>query len=145
MTPLRFQTALAVLLALGWLGACSDNPPSGPGQSAAIRITTLTSGTDMDVDGYAVSVDGSAALPLTPNGVVSMSGIDPGEHAVQLDGVADNCAVLGPNQHGVSIARGATAEVAFVVGCHAVGSSGLVVSARFRMGGSLRSAAWQRD
>ncbi len=128
ITLLEAHTALALLLALGWASACSDSPPSGPDQSAAIRIAALTSGPDMDADGYTVSVDGNTALPLAANGVLSLSGIAPGEHVVELGGVADNCAVIGPNPDSVHIARGATAEVAFVVGCRAMGGSGLVVS-----------------
>lgn len=94
-----------------------------------LRITTATSGTELDPDGYTVVVDEycddyyygycydlwNTAIGI--NAVVSNSTIPFGQHAVRLDGVASNCRVAGENPRTVTVPSGAIADETFTVTC----------------------------
>lgn len=85
--------------------------------TGSIRVTTATTGTDLDPDGYSVSVDGGPLQPIAPNASIVISGLPPGSHVVSLGGVAVNCEVTGSTQQTVSVTVGATTEVAFAIAC----------------------------
>lgn len=95
----------------------------------SLRITTATSGVELDTDGYGVSVDGQAAQPIGPNATLTVDRLTEGQHAVELSGIAGNCAVGGDNPQTVSVAPGATASAAFVITCSAGTGSVQVVTA----------------
>jgi len=89
----------------------------------SLHVTTATTGVDLDPDGYAVSVDGGAGQAVGGSGTLTLSDLRSGEHLVRLDGLASNCAVSDASPRPVTVAFGATAEVAFAVACVAdVGS-----------------------
>jgi hypothetical protein len=96
--------------------ACATTaaPPAQPG---SINITTATSGFDVDVNGYRARVDSAPEQPLGTNAAITVTGVAAGEHTVRLADVATNCSVEGANPRTVSVASGATTEVAFVVAC----------------------------
>jgi hypothetical protein len=96
--------------------ATTAAPPAQPG---AIHISTATSGFDLDVDGYLLQVDSVAGQPIGTNAALTMAGVAAGNHTVTLYGVASNCSVEGANPRAVSVAGGATTEVAFAVTCGA--------------------------
>ena len=80
-------------------------------------ITSVTSGTSPDPDGYNISVDGAAGRPLGANEVATIDEVPAGPHVVELSGVADNCTVgNGPSQT-VTVANGVDAAVRFDVTC----------------------------
>jgi hypothetical protein len=83
----------------------------------SLRITTATSGVELDTDGYGVSIDGQAAQAIGSNGSLTAEGLDEGPHTVALSGIAANCAVGGDNPRPVNVAAGATLTVAFVITC----------------------------
>jgi len=84
---------------------------------AAISVGAATTGDDVDPDGYGVTIDGSTPQPLSINGSVLISGLTPGDHEVGLSGVADNCAIDGPNPQTVAAPSGRTSNAAFSVSC----------------------------
>ncbi|MGH2375579.1 MAG: Ig-like domain-containing protein [bacterium] len=92
--------------------------------AGSLRVTTATAGTDLDPDGYSVSVDGGVGQAVPVNGAIDISGLPAGDHTVALGGVAANCVVDGANPRTVSVAGGATAEVGFAVGCSATPTTG---------------------
>jgi len=96
--------------------ACATTaaPPVQPG---SIRITTTTSGFDLDVNGYLFAVDGVAGQLIGTNAAVTVPDLAAGGHTVTLYGVASNCSVEGANPRAVSVAGGGTTEVAFSVVC----------------------------
>ena len=105
-----------VLMALG----CSGDETTGPGdQTGNVQVSAATIGTDLDVDGYAVSVDGGAARDIAHNGSTTFSGVSAGVHQVELTGVADNCSVTSANPVSASVTSGHTAQVAFEIRCDA--------------------------
>ncbi|PYP49355.1 MAG: hypothetical protein DMD45_14890 [Gemmatimonadetes bacterium] len=97
--------------------------------TGALKVTTSTSGSDQDPDGYTVTVDGSTSQSIATNsgssGVV-LSGLSPNNHSVELTGVASNCAVSGANPRTVSVTAGATASTAFSVSCTALPTTGSI-------------------
>jgi hypothetical protein len=91
--------------------------------AGALRISAITTGPDVDPDGYQASVDGGAAQPLAVNGSVLFAGLAAGRHTVLLSGVAPNCALSGGDTREVSVTSGATAELVFSVACAGSGGS----------------------
>lgn len=88
-------------------------------QVGTLDVATTTSGENIDSDGYTVSVDGGAAVPIPANGTLSIDGIAEGEHTIGLGNVAVNCRVAGANPVTATVAEGATANVSFNVSCSA--------------------------
>ncbi|MDQ3224715.1 MAG: hypothetical protein M3Q75_14775, partial [Gemmatimonadota bacterium] len=82
-----------------------------------LRIATITTGVEIDPDGYSISIDGQAAQPVGPNATLVVDGIADGQHTVELTGIAGNCAVGGQNPQSVSVTAGATASLAFEITC----------------------------
>src|SRR5205814_1571117 len=110
-------------------------PPSG-----SLRVTTSTSGDNLDTDGYTVTVDGTTSQSIGNNssGGVTFSGLSVSNHTVELTGVANNCTVTAPNPRTVAVTDGATAVTAFVVTCTALTGSITVTTAT--TGSSLPSS-----
>lgn len=96
--------------------ACATTK-AAPVLPGTIHITTATTGFDVDVDGYFVRVDATPDQALGTSASLIVPGVAAGEHTVWLGHVATNCSVDGPNPRTVSVAGGATAEVAFAVNC----------------------------
>jgi len=84
--------------------------------TAGIHIVTTSTGMP-DLDGYLVSVDGAAPLPVAPAGEVTIPNIPAGVHTVTLSGLAPGCTVSGDNPQAVTVSPPATAEVTFLVNC----------------------------
>ncbi|HEX5964137.1 MAG TPA: hypothetical protein VFY42_10450, partial [Gemmatimonadales bacterium] len=94
----------------------------------ALRITTATSGVEVDADGYNFSIDGQAAQPISSNATFTLERLAEGQHSVELSGVAPNCAVDGENPRLVNTAAGSTATLAFVITCSPATGSVQVVT-----------------
>ncbi len=103
------STWLASVLAL-------NAPPPPPG---SLTVTTTTTGSNLDADGYTVTVDGTTSQAIGINGSVTFTGLAAGNHDVALSGLATNCAVSGPNPVTVTVPSGGTVTVAFTVSCTA--------------------------
>src|SRR5207249_4275037 len=91
--------------------------------TGSLKVTTSTTGSDLDPDGYTVVVDGSQSTAIGINSSVTFSGLSPGDHSVQLNGVAQNCTVSGSNPRTVSITAGSTTMTTFTVSCAAATGS----------------------
>src|SRR6266480_1562964 len=134
--------------------ACNDSQGPRPDASllpplplpgvATLAVSTSTSGSDLDPDGYTVTVDGGTSQSIGTNGLASfiglaagdhtvdggqskaiginntltISGLSPGNLSVQLNGLAQNCTVSS-NPRTVSITAGSTTKTTFSVGCTA--------------------------
>jgi len=82
-----------------------------------LTVTIGTTGTDLDPDGYSLSVDSGVGQAVAVNGAVTVSGLSAGGHSVTLSGVTTNCTVSGTNPRAVSIATSVSTSVAFDVAC----------------------------
>jgi hypothetical protein len=85
--------------------------------TGGLEISTATSGTSPDADGYAVTVDGTDRGAIQPTGALSLVGLSPGDHLVGLSGVAGNCTVEGENPRTVSVTAGSNGAAAFAIAC----------------------------
>ncbi|HEX6407398.1 MAG TPA: Ig-like domain repeat protein, partial [Gemmatimonadales bacterium] len=94
---------------------CTAIPPT----VGSIRVTTTTTGTNPDADGYQFAIDGGTAQHIDPSGAVTVPDIPTGGHRVVLSNVAANCSVAGGTSKNVTVAEGQTAEAAFAIDCPA--------------------------
>jgi len=83
----------------------------------SITITTATTGSNPDPDGYSVRLDAESDQPIGPNATVTIATVSVGSHTLSLSGVEWNCSVNGANPRTVSVAGGATTETVFAVTC----------------------------
>ena len=117
------QQLIAGLLATApLLASCGGDDVTAP-PAASLVITTATSGPEPDTDGYTVSVDGGAEIPVGSNATYRDESIEPGSHSVLLGGLSANCTVMGENPRTVSVEAGATASVTFALTCEATTGS----------------------
>jgi Tol biopolymer transport system component len=86
-------------------------------KTGSIHVSTATSGSEMDPDGYVVTVGGVSRAEMPANGTASISDLREGTYPVTLVGLSGNCVVDGANLRTVTITFGATVEVAFTIRC----------------------------
>src|ERR1051325_8081450 len=96
---------------------CTAPPP--PPTTGDLAVTTATSGSNIDADGYTVTVDGGASQAISTNASAPLSGRAAASHTVVLSGVASNCSVSGGTSRTVSVPAGGTATTSFAVRCTA--------------------------
>jgi hypothetical protein len=90
--------------------------------TGTLEIKTATSGAPADPDGYLLQLDGDGTRAVPIQAATLIGDLAPGEHAVELSGVAANCVVDGERRRTVSVAAGATARVPFQVVCTSSGA-----------------------
>jgi hypothetical protein len=115
---MKFRLSFAfVALALVAAG-CGDDDPAPP-TTGSISVTTVTTGDDIDADGYTITVDGVDGSAIGVNATVSIPNLTAGTYSVGLSGNAANCAVAN-NPRDVAVTAGATAQEQFDVTCAAL-------------------------
>ena len=82
-----------------------------------ITVTTQTTGTQLDPDGYTVSLDGGAAKSIDVNGTWTFPDVAVGQHTLELGDLAENCTVQGDNPRTVDVSAGVDALTMFDVVC----------------------------
>ena len=117
LTPTLGRARLTFALAAVFVFvACGDN--SGSDVSLpSLEITTSTSGSPPDSDGYTAAVDGGVPQAIGDNDTLTIGNLSPGDHMVELSGVADNCQVGGTNPRSVALTSGVPQTVAFAITC----------------------------
>jgi hypothetical protein len=136
-------TFLTVALALAAAVACRDSVSPQPKDSVrkkaadsitvkpqwagndTIDVSTSTSGSDLDPDGYTVTVDGETSQSIATNGSVMFTDRDEGDHTVELSDVASNCTVEGDNPRTVTIPPEGRVSTTFFVSCTGAGGGGV--------------------
>ena len=109
--PRPIQVEAGKTTSLSFVVTC----PVAPG---TIRVSVTTSGSPTDPDGYVAKLDGGdPGLPIDTNGTVAFTGVAAGTHSVALAEVAAGCAVTGGPMQSVTVAAGATSDLAFEVTC----------------------------
>jgi WD40 repeat protein len=95
---------------------------------ARLQVTTVTTGIDLDPDGYFAIASGLSGTGATvpANGAVTLGPLIPGDYSVRLDAVAVNCDVSAPNPRTVTLTSGTTTGTAFDVVCAAASQLALV-------------------
>jgi Tol biopolymer transport system component len=110
----RRLSALGCTLAA--LAACGGDGPADPG-TGSIEVTAVSTGEDLDTDGYTIVVDGSGSVAIDANATATVTDAAAGDRTVSLTGIQANCAVGGENPRTVSVTGGAAAAVQFDVEC----------------------------
>ncbi len=97
------------------------------GSGPTIQVTTVTTGVDLDANGYGVMpwrlLDswGSRVLEtsasVAANGTVTLFGLITGEYQVEFSGIATNCSPISTNPLPVDLTYGGTVAVEFDVAC----------------------------
>ena len=110
----RRVAVVPLLLLLGAV-ACEGpfEPPTG---TLEVRVTTV--GSDLDPDGYSISIDSGASQPIAANTVDTLPALGIGQHNVSLSGLAINCTLGGSLSRTVDVRTGNSAVVTFSVTCH---------------------------
>ena len=103
--------------------------------TGSLQVTTATSGSGTDVDGYVVTVGGTNRS-MDMNDTVIFNALSPGDYDVQLGELDAQCLVSGTNPLTVTVQAGATASAAFAVQCEAP-PVGPIVFSTTRGGGGL--------
>ena len=114
----RDWLGLLLLAAFGTTSCDSTDP--GTGSPGGLSLVTSTAGIQPDADGYTILVDGTAAGTIGSNDSLTVEGLDPGSHAVELGDIEFNCATLGQFTRTISLASDAGAVVDYDVACDAV-------------------------
>jgi hypothetical protein len=109
-------------LSLG-LVACGGDSLTIPPTSGTLEITTATSGSEPDADGYTLQVDTRQPQSIGAAETVQIPDLSPGAHNVLLSGLASNCSVEGTNPRTVTIAVGETTSEQFQLSCGATTGS----------------------
>ena len=106
--------------------ACGDDGPAAPMGRAEIAVVNRTSGDPLETDGYLVRLDGEDhALPV--DGSIALSGLEPGDHQLELSGVASGCTVSGANPRVIHTRAAEKAQTLFLVSCNAPGTGRVFV------------------
>ena len=122
-----------VLLPLIALGCGEDLVTPEPG---VIRVTVTTAGPEPDPDGYTVRLDTLAPVPVGTTATADYD-VPAGQHAVELGGIAVNCALQngGTPRQTVQVAARDTAVIAFELVCGS--TTGALAITTATTGGSL--------
>jgi Tol biopolymer transport system component len=127
MQLLLRQGRLSLLMAGSVLAgvSCGGEDLVAP-TTGILEITTATSGSEPDTDGFVVTVDDGAPTVIGANATLQLQNIEAGNHAVQLSGVAETCTVAGENPRSIQVEAAKTATLGFVVTCTTPGGTILV-------------------
>jgi len=112
--------SMVLMLLAGLAGACGEGLVTDPGVGV-LRVMITTTGADLDLDGYGLTIDRTVRPPVGLNATAVVPQLASGAHDVELTGVAENCLVDGTALRSVTVAAGDTSEVAYAVTCQPTG------------------------
>ena len=82
----------------------------------SIQVTTVTDGQDLD-DSYTVAIGQATPVTVGANAIQTLGGLSPGDYAVTLGDIADNCTLDGANPRILTVSAGADTQAIFNVTC----------------------------
>ena len=103
-------------LMIGLTLSCDDEDVVGP-LTGSLAVTTATSGTNADVDGYTIQIDSEQPAAIGSSATVQFSDLTVGDHTLLLAGLAPNCTVAGENPRTAIITAEVTTPASFEVTC----------------------------
>jgi hypothetical protein len=109
------KSGLIVLLGVLPVLGCSGRYVISP--TGIIEIITYTSGSQLDLDGYGISIDQRAEVAMGLDAAFRHENVPSGSHHIRLAGMASNCALKGDNPRAVSVSAGGIATVEFRITC----------------------------
>ena len=117
--PVRLWWLIPAAAAL----ACGGGEPLDVPTTGALLVTTSTTGTEADPDGYTIQIDDQPPEAIGATGTLEKPEIEAGSYTLLLGGVAANCSVVGENPRIVTIAVGETTPAPFHILCRATTGS----------------------
>jgi hypothetical protein len=120
MTRVLLAPSCAILILIA--STCSNKeggvePPGAKAETGTLEVITVTTGDDVDPDGYSVTVDGVLDRAIAANDTVTIDELAEGEHSVELFGIDASCIADGENPRTVNVPAGEVGETTFDVGC----------------------------
>jgi hypothetical protein len=106
--PLRACSLLAA-------AACTASPTGE--STGTLEVVTVTTGSNPDLDGYRVAIDGELPRPIAAQGSLTFPAVAAGERRVTLSAVAANCTVADSSARRTVLEAGQTDTVVFAVLC----------------------------
>jgi hypothetical protein len=94
----------------------SAAPVGTTGTIAMTSVTTATTSSELDPDGYTVAIDGSPQH-IGINGALSVASLQVGAHAVTLSDMNGNCVLAEDAVQKVEVLAGTTTYIAFHITC----------------------------
>jgi hypothetical protein len=91
--------------------------PVSCGSTQQITVTTQTTGSPVDPDGYTVSLDEGTPENIANNGTWLFSDVAVGLHSLRLDDMEGNCTVQGNNPQTVNVTAGVDTTATFNIDC----------------------------
>ncbi|MEO8227766.1 MAG: hypothetical protein ABI637_10050 [Gemmatimonadota bacterium] len=87
--------------------------------TGSLQVSATTSGTNLDANGYGLSLQGpsATAVHIATNGSTTLPPVRVGDYTVTLSDVAPNCTVTSPNPRTVTVAASSATSVAFEIAC----------------------------
>jgi hypothetical protein len=101
------------------VGACGeeDNSALNPGPLGDFAVITISSGDELDLNGYVIRVDDIASAGIGANDSVEFQARAVGTYTVELTEVAANCSVNGDNPRSVQVIADSLTNTTFEVTC----------------------------
>ncbi len=113
------------------LSGCNNGADVTAPVSGTIHVTAATTGTQLDDNGYLISLDGGTAQALSPNASLDLTSVAAGAHDVQLTDIAVTCGTIAANPQQVLVPSGGTAQAHFAVVCGPPGSVTVTTHTQF--------------
>jgi Tol biopolymer transport system component len=109
MTSTRsYRLGIALILLTAALAACGGDSTAPP-TTGTLEFNVVTTGVDIDADGFTLDVDGQPRV-LPANGTVSFSAL-PGAHTLSIGGFAFNCDLTSAPGSSANVALATTTRV----------------------------------
>jgi len=117
--PWRWSLAAYALCATGCVSGMGADPLPSVTEFGHVRVTVVSTGGDLDADGYTVALDAgqSRTSPGNTGEHVESFYVASGAHGVTLGNVATNCTLSGESSRAVTVPAGGVAEVRFDLVC----------------------------
>lgn len=116
------KVTIATLLGLAAIQASGCGESTAPAPAlGALSVVVSTQGviTDLDPDGYLLTIDGMPSQSIEVNATVTLANLRIGRHVAQLEGLSSNCAVSGLNPRSFDVVENSSVSVSFFVACAA--------------------------
>jgi Tol biopolymer transport system component len=106
---LTYKLGTASLFLASILSACGGDSTAPP-TTGTVEFNIVTTGTDIDTDGFLLTVDGAPPQEISVNGILTLSSL-PGNHPLTISGLAFNCDVIAPASVSVVVGQAARVDV----------------------------------
>jgi hypothetical protein len=107
--------------------SCDATEPYASFRAGQVSLAVVTTGFDLDPDGYIVVLDARDTLHTPSNGVLVLHNTPVGEHTLRVSGLAPNCRLRGASDRVVIVQEGLPARETLDVRCRGYGNLTVVV------------------